>query len=485
MITVADVVVDGLKRAGTARLFGVPGVGGNLRFLEAARARDLPLVLAYGDAAACVMAAVTGDLGDAPGVALAGRGPGVAAAITGVAHAALDRSPMLLLTDRHPGTLLACKASLRVEAPSAAHWIAHAVQLAMKPPRGPVHLDVPPDVAREPALPLATACRPEPLPPPAAEALDAAATLLARASRPVMIVGLGCRAPESAGWLRAFAEALPAPVLATRKGKGAVPDPHPLRLGVLPGGGVEGRLLARADLLVALGLDAAEASPDTWPGDAPLLHLAPFAAAGGLRRRVTEVVGEIALIVEELAPRLRGGARADWDVAELDRMKRELRALPATAGGPARRRIVRLAREAAEAGMLAAVDPGAHAADVAAAWDAVAPGEFLVSDGAATTGFALPAAIAAHLARPARRAVCFTAAAGLIGAASELETATRLRAPVVVVAFGEHGAGAPELTRLTQSFGVPTFAADGEARFAEAFGRALAVGGPAVVAVWA
>ena len=64
MNTVADVVVDGLARAGTPRIFGVPGVGASL--LAAARARGLPLVLAYGESAACVMAAVTGDLAAAP-----------------------------------------------------------------------------------------------------------------------------------------------------------------------------------------------------------------------------------------------------------------------------------------------------------------------------------------------------------------------------------------------------------------------------------
>src|SRR5205823_3991091 len=242
----------------------VPGVAANVRLLEAVRAHDLPFVLAYGDAAACVMAAVTGDLTGAPGAALAGPGPGVAAAVTGVAHAALDRSPLIFLTDHHPATLLACKASLRVEAASAAHWVAHAGQLAMTPPRGPVHLDVSPDVAGAAAVPVATACRPEPLPPPVTGTLDAAAKLLASASRPVLVAGLGCRAPEGAAWLRALAEALPAPVLATRKGKGAVPDPHPLRLGVLPGGHVEARLLSRADLIVTLGLDAVAASP--WRG---------------------------------------------------------------------------------------------------------------------------------------------------------------------------------------------------------------------------
>lgn len=481
--TVADVVVDGLARAGTPRIFGVPGVGANLPLLAAARARGLPLVLAYGEAAACVMAAVTGDLAGAPGAAVAGSGLGFAAAVTGAAQAALDRSPVILLTDRHPGTMLACKASLRVTAASAAHWIAHAAQLAMREPPGPVHLDVPPDVADEPAVPLAASCRPDPLPPPGPRALDEAARLLAAASRPVLIAGLGCRSGASAAWLRAFAEALPAPVLVTPKAKGTMPDPHPLMLGVLAGAGADEPLLPRADLIVALGLDPVEANPGAWPSATPLLHLAPFPPAADCGRPGTAVAGEIALIVEELAPRLRDRARADWDMAELDRLKRDLAARRDAAAASFASRAVRLARAATEAGTIAAVDAGPHTAGVTALWDAVAPGEFLISNGPATAGFALPAAIAAHLAHPERRVVCFTAAAGLVAAASELETATRLRAPIVVVAFGESRSAAPDLLRLAQSFGVPALSADADARFSEAMSRALRVSGPAVIAV--
>ena len=54
----------------------MPGVGARPPLLEAARARDLPLVLAYGEAAACVMAAVTGDLAGAPGAAFGAHGEG-------------------------------------------------------------------------------------------------------------------------------------------------------------------------------------------------------------------------------------------------------------------------------------------------------------------------------------------------------------------------------------------------------------------------
>ncbi len=479
MNTVADVVIDGLIQAGTPRLFGVPGVGGSPVLLDAARVRDLPLVLAYGEGAACVMAAVTGDLTGAPGAAVAGPGPGIAAAVTGVAQATLDRSPMILLTDRHPGPMLACKASIGVAAASAGHWIAHAARLALTEPRGPVHLDVPADVAAQAAVPVATSCRPDPLPPPEPQALDEAARLLAGASRPVLIAGLQCRSVAGTAWLRAFAEALPAPVLVTPKAKGALPDPHPLMLGVLTSAGAA--VLARADLIVAVGLDAVEVNRETWPAAPPVLRLAPSAVAGDDRQPAVEVVGEIALIIEELAPRLRDRQRADWDMAELDRLKRELVARRAAAHGGA---TVRIAREATEAGTIATVDAGTHAAAVADAWDAVAPGEFLVSDGPATTGFALPAAIAAHLVHPERRVVCFTGAPGLVVAAPELETATRLKAPIIVVVLSASAPDAPDLIRLAQGFEVPAFAADSDARFSEAMSRALRVSGPAVIAVW-
>ena len=483
--TVADVVVDGLQRAGTPRIFGVPGHGSQLPLVEAARRRGLPVVLAHDEAAACVMAAVTGDLVSAPGAALAAPGPGVAAAATGVARATLDRSPMILVTDRHPGSVHGCKASLAVDAGSASHWTAHAAQLAMNEPRGPVHLDVPAEVAGAPAVPAATACRPAPLPPPDPRALDEAARLLANASRPILIAGLQCRSATDAQWLRALAEALPAPVLLTLRAKGVLPDPHPLMHGVLWPGGGEGPLLGRADLIVALGLDAIEVSPGPWMTTAPLLHLAPSPAAGEWHRPVVEVVGDIALAIEELAPRLRGRARADWDVAELDRVKRSLRPRPGAADGRLTpERVAALAREATEAGTIATLDAGPHAVALAGAWDAVAPGEFVASYGPATVGFALPAAIAAHLVHPERRAVCFTGGTGFRAALSELPTAIRLRAPIVVVAIPDGTSDAPELVRMGQRFAVPSAAADSEASFAQAFGRALGAEGPALIAAW-
>ena len=478
--TVADVVVDGLRRAGTPRLFGVASGPVDLPLLEAARAVEFPVLLASSETGACVMAAVTGDLVDAPGAVVIGAGHDVSASGAGVAHGLLDRAPTILLTSGHPSAVPGCKETLRIEAESAAHRIAHAARLAMTEPRGPVHLDLAADIAGRAALPLATSCRPDPPPYPNAEALDLAARALSEASRPLLLAGLHCRSADAAQWLRAFAEALPAPLLTTARAKGALPDPHPLMLGVLGVAGLEERLLGRADLVVAIGLDALEPVPASCWSTVSALAFGPSPAPDG-RVPSVQVLGDVGAIIEELAVRLRDKPRADWDVAELDRLRREGAARSIGDGLAAR--VVRLAREATPAGTIATVDGGAHRACVAAAWHAIAPREFLASSGLAPSGFALPAAIAAHLVHPDRRVVCFTSTAGLTAAASELETAARFGTPVVVVVFDDGAADASALMRRGESIGISVSAVDSEARFAQALGRALAATGPSLIAV--
>ena len=495
--TVARVLVDGLRRMGTPRIFGVPGGGSSLQLMDAAREAGLPFVRTHGETPACIMAAVTGELTGVPGAALTGLGPGAARAVNGVAHAWLDRSPMIVITDRPSSAALAftthqridqaalfapvTKASVTIEPESAAHWIAHAGQLAMTEPRGPVHLDVAADVAARAAIPVVTSVPPVPLPPPERDALDAAARLLGRASRPVIIAGLQCRGHQASKWLRAFAETRPAPVLVTGKAKGVLPDPHPLMLGIFTGGVIEAAVLGRADLIVALGLDPVELIPRAWSSTAPVLHLAPSPSTPGYLRPEVEVVGEIEVILEELAPLLREGERADWDVAELDRLKRDVtRRLAVATAGLAPYRAVQIARELTATGTLATVDSGAHMFPATAFWQAVNPGEFLISNGLGTMGFALPAAIAAQLVHPDRRVLAFTGDGGLLMAVAELETAARLALPIVLVVFDD-GALSLDLVALARSFGVAAFVGDSEETLRRALVLALAASGPALI----
>ena len=524
MPTVAEILVEGLQRAGVQRIFGVPGGGSNLELIEAARAAGLPFVLCHQESAACIMAAVTGELTGAPGAVLSTLGPGVSASATGLAHAFLDRSPVIYVSDRHPASALdfathqafdhaallspLVKESLVVTAESASHWIAHAARLALKEPRGPVHLDLPADVAGQPAVPFAASAASPPPPPPSAAELDGAAAMIRRARRPVVLAGLGCRG-DDAKWLRALCEAVPAPVLATYKAKGVVPDPHPLALGIFTGGALEEPVVGRADLIIAVGLDTVELIPRRWSYEAPVLSLARVGSAAPERRAAgagryfapaLELVGDLASMLEELAPRLRGH-HADWDVVEVDRLRRgRQRALEIPVPGLAPHRVVQIAREYTPAGTVATADAGAHMFQAAEYWQAVSPGEFLISNGLATMGFALPAAIAAQLRQPDRRVLCLTGDGGFMMVAAELETAARLRLPITVIVFNDAAlslievkqeqkgfAGTsmryagPDLAALARSFGVAARVAADEAGLIAGLVAAQGMSGPTLI----
>jgi acetolactate synthase I/II/III large subunit len=468
---VVDVVVDGMKRAGTPHLFGVAASPTN-GLLEAARVGGLPVTLASSATAACVMAAVTGDLVDAPGAVAIGEGAG----FVGPPRVP-DGAPFVLITSGHPAPIPGCKETLAVEPGSAAHRIAHAVRLAMTEPRGAVHLDISAPVLEAAALPVATSCRPDPTPYPDAGALDAAAHAISDAARPLLLAGFHCRSDDAATWLRALVEALPAPLLVTVGAKGALPDPHPLMLGVLGVTRIEERLLTRADLVVALGLAAFETLPESFWAARPSLFLGPATPHDG-HAFGTRVLGAVGPIVEELAGRLRDKPRADWDVAELDRLRREGASRSGGAGLDAR--LVRLAREATPAGTIATVDARAYSACVSAAWHATAPREFLPSSDLAAPGFALSAGIAASLVRPERHVVCFTDTGELAAAAGELETAARVGARLVIVAFAGD-AEAQILTQQATTVGFTVSEAESEAAFARVFGRALATPGASLI----
>jgi acetolactate synthase I/II/III large subunit len=339
---------------------------------------------------------------------------------------------------------------------------------------------------------------------------ERAAAMIRDARRPLVIAGLGCRSAD-AKWLRAFCEATPAPVLTTYKAKGAIPDPHPLALGIFTGGALEEPLVRRADLIIAFGLDPVELIPRRWSYSAPVLSLARVPAdAPGLRAPgggayftpAVEVVGDLGVILEDLAPRItRRGARADWDVAEVDRLRRERQAaLEVAVPGLAPHRVAQITRELTAAGSIATVDAGAHMFPATAYWQALEPGELLISNGLATMGFALPAAIAAQLAHPDRRVVCFTGDGGLMMVASELETVVRLRLPIVIVVFNDAAltlievkqeqkgfAGAsmryegPDLRALGRAFGIRALLATDEATLRQALVAAQTAAGPTLI----
>src|SRR5437879_11988352 len=99
MTTIADGIVLRLQRAGVRALFGVPGGGGNLDLIDAARRASLPFVLTTTETGAVLAALAQSEITGAPGACLTTLGPGATSATTGVACALLDRAPVIVFTD--------------------------------------------------------------------------------------------------------------------------------------------------------------------------------------------------------------------------------------------------------------------------------------------------------------------------------------------------------------------------------------------------
>jgi 5-guanidino-2-oxopentanoate decarboxylase len=210
-----------------------------------------------------------------PGVCTIIGGPGVTNAATGIAQAYCDSQPMLILSGAAP-TLTHGKGwgaihelddqaavtagftafSAMVRDPEEIPELlarAYAIFRGTRP--RPVHLSLPRDVL---PLPVESEWQPRrspSLPMPDMAAIEEAANALARARRPLILVGggaVGTRAP-----LSAIAEHIGAPVLATNAGKGILPESHPLSLGGSILQEASQRELADADVVLLVGSEVA------------------------------------------------------------------------------------------------------------------------------------------------------------------------------------------------------------------------------------
>jgi acetolactate synthase-1/2/3 large subunit len=448
--TVAQGLATALEGRGVRRLFGIPGGGSSLDVIDAAGDRGMEFILAKGETSAAIMAAVTAELSGVPGVILAGIGPGAASAVNGIAYAALERSPVLLITDCFEDTLgmrslhqrfdqgalyaPLVKAYRRLSADDGAPVIEELLQTALDHPRGPIHIDL---STQQAAAPLADGkARSGASPPPAEVDLAAVRTLLSGVKRPVVVAGLQARDAPAAAALNTLVDALDCPVLATYKAKGIFPENDRRCVGIFTGATAEFDCIAGADLIVFFGLDPVELIPQPWPLQAPVLDLSPVPSQLHPVAPTAAVAGPLALLVEGIANAARKSAWTTKEIAALrDGLRRRLSMEPGC--GRNSQAVVEAVGRAAPTGVRLSVDSGAHMFSAMAFWEALAPYDVLKSNGLSTMGYALPAAIASALHEPDRPAVAMTGDGGLMMCLAELATAVRYGLNVVVVVFND------------------------------------------------
>lgn len=520
-VTNADLIARALRDAGVSYCFGIPS-GQVLPLIESMRVAGIEYVLVSHEGAAGFMADVVGRLTGVPGVCLATLGPGATNLTTGVGNALLDRSPLLAVTGQVPAAQLKrrvqmridqqelfrplTKASFLVEPGRVTAVVREAVRLARAEPPGPVHLDLPEDVAlaapSEPPRDLTLAGAAQ-LPLTSALALAGVGRLLQQARRPVAVLGFSVFRTDQLRALRRFLERQNLPFVTTMMAKGAVPEDHPLWIGVI--GRARRRtvenFLARADLVIGIGYDPVEINYEEWMPKVPLVHL------DGEPADVDETVNVAHQVVGDLGATLAGlellPPRANaWVPDELAGFRKHLEASLRLApnGGFQPWQALDLLREALPRDAIVTCDVGAHTHLVATQWRTVLPQTLLVSNGWSSMGYGIPAALAAKLACPDREVASIMGDGCLLMMAGEMATARRLGRKVLFLVLNDNWLalikvkqerrkfeltgvqlGATNSTPPDQYFGVPCRTARTPAECRAALQWALGTDGPTVV----
>lgn len=457
-VTVADAIAGFLVQQGVKRAYGVTG-GEMLPMLDALQRHGIEFILTHHEASAAYMADTEGQLTGRPGVCVSTLGPGAANLFAGLAQATLERSPVLGITadvtpdeaasQRHqvyniPGAMApAVKYTARVSPDNLATVVPAAWSAAIQGMPGAAHLAVPSSTATLPvsATPVPSrngAATPPPIPP---ELHDVEARL-ARASRPVAVLGLEARAPAIAQHFARLVGAADIPVVTQVKARGWFPGNHPLHAGTLASYGSRGvfDLISGADLVLGVGLDGVDL---IWPWDGPAgFNLTAYDTPDGSLPH-TPIVGDLAAMLERLAAAGRPNHRADGAaraVKARQAARQDLQAGPAGTDHPADAPsdgievdpLFQAIRVAAPPDTALVSDVGMHKLYLAQYWEAPAPNTYLVANGLSGMGWALPSALGLKLTYPDRPALAVTGDGGALMFAGELGTLARLKPPGLV-----------------------------------------------------
>ena len=450
--TLAEAMIATLKSRGVKFLFGVPGGGSSLDLIAAADKAGLEFILCRGETAAALAASVAAELTGAPGVVLTAIGPGAASAVNGMAYAHLERAPLILISDsREAGTGVPphqvfdlqalfrplAKSCVRLTPESGVENFAELVALTLRPPEGPVFVELSADdAARNVTLAATAGGAPLADEAPAAAIPSAAHDLLAESRRPILLIGLQAAHPGLSAALLRLGERLGCPIMTSYKAKGVIADSHPQRIGHLTGANSEAAAIGGADLIVWAGVEPVELIPAPWRCEAPILALSDRAGLDYPVALAAQAIGPLAASIEALLPTCRRSSWSEDEIAGLETGMTERLKLAAGDGHTAQT-VAAATVAATPEDTRFTVDAGAHMLSVMACIQASEARQVLKSTGLSTMGFALPAAIASALVAPERRTIAFTGDGGLLMCLAELSTAASLGCRLTVIVLND------------------------------------------------
>src|SRR5712691_402156 len=467
----AEILIEGLLYEGVDSIFGYPGGAVLHIYDELWRARDrITHYLVRHEQGAVHMAEGYARASGRVGVALVTSGPGATNAVTGIANAYLDSTPIVVITGQVPTALIGTDAFQEVDTVGItrscvkhnylvrdvrdlAAIVHEAFHLARTGRPGPIVIDIPKDVsaARTSYSCLKSISFPcvERKLPPEPGAVARAASAIMQADRPVLYVGGGIVNSGAADALRVLAEELQLPVTPTLMGLGGFPSAHPLCLNML---GMHGTYaanmaVAESDLLIAVGVrfdDRVTGRLATFAPHARVIHIDIDAANIGKNRApdlsLTADARE-ALCALQAEVKARGQKEIEKSVERRavwwERLRAWQREQPLRFSGSKDhikpQSVIRELHRLTSGEALIATDVGQHQMWAAQFYPFKRSRQWITSGGLGTMGFGVPAAIGAQLVMRDQLVVAVAGDGGFQMTNQELATATQYGLPIKVL----------------------------------------------------
>lgn len=478
MTTVAQTIVDQLNAWGVNALYGVAG-DTILPLLGAlAKQENVRFYAVKHESSAGFMASTYAKNGGKIGFCLVHAGPGLANALNGLADAANDHVPLVVLSGQVPQRYIGTHFkqyldesrlmeplavySAPITNPEAVIEIMTMAYHRALADGGVAHVSLPLDILSQETTATPRPDEPYLLTQPASDPAvqDGAIALLKKAERPLILLGRGGR---SAGrYVQELAERWGAGVILSLAAKGAIPGRHPLVIGGLGQGGSETatKLLKASDLLLTIG--------STWwpkeyvPATLPIVQMDLKPEHIGLVTPVAYgLVGAAETLLQNLLARWQPVRRDAWMhqvISEAEPKKRQIAFEAELNHRPiAPQRIIGDLEKVIEPDAIITLDVGDHTV-----WfNRVFQGErqeILFSGNWRSMGFGLPAAIGAKLQHPERQVVAVVGDGGFAMTQMELCTASRYRLPILIVIIN-NGCLAMEKNRM-KAQGLPEIGVD-------------------------
>ncbi len=525
----AQILWECLVREGVDTLFGITGGKVIALYHELPNYPIRHVTMRHEQAAAHAAdgyARATGKVG----VCLATSGPGATNLVTGIATAQMDSSPIVAITGQVSKADLGTDAFQEVDTTGItmpivkhnylitdvrdlARAVKEAFYIAQAGRPGAVLIDI----AVNAQVAECEFAYPETVDLPGyrphvygnVRQIRQAAEMIAAAERPVIVAGRGVLVAQAGPELRLLAEKAEIPVVTSLLGKSALPESHPLCLGMggMHGEGYTNLALQGADLIIGIGTrfdDRLTSTAHTFAPQARIIHVDLDPAEIGKRVRVDlPIVGDAGNVLRSLLPLVPPATHSAWlaQIAEwrADTCCRE--ALWEQSDEMVPQYVIRSLSEITSGQALMVSDVGQNQMWEAQYYRHDRPGGLISSGGLGTMGFALPASIGAAVGVPEAPVWVVAGDGGFQMTLQELATVVQERLPIKVVIlnngylgmvrqwqeffFQRNYAGTPllgpDFAKLAEAYGIPGRTVEKRAEVVEALRWAQAIEGPALV----